>query len=87
MERGGEEHEAAIERIKNAAKANGKVAAMFCEFIRLGHKYPETQLLRPQPRPLQLDQFLDPRATEANRTFHQVRTANKPSLALTKASP
>lgn len=34
VERGGEEHEAAIERIKKAAQANGKIAAMFCELIR-----------------------------------------------------
>lgn len=30
--RGGEEHEAAIERIKKAAHANGKIAAIFCEY-------------------------------------------------------
>lgn len=33
MERGGEEHEAAIERVKKAAQANGKTAAMFCELL------------------------------------------------------
>lgn len=33
VERGGEEHEAAIERVKKAAQANGKTAAMFCELL------------------------------------------------------
>jgi len=31
--RGGEEHEAAIQRILKAAKAGGKTAAIFCESI------------------------------------------------------
>lgn len=31
VERGGEEHEAAIARIKKAAQENGKTAAMFCK--------------------------------------------------------
>lgn len=32
VERGGQEHEAAIERILKAAKGAGKIAAFFCEF-------------------------------------------------------
>lgn len=31
VERGSEEHEAAIQRIKKAAQANDKTAAIFCE--------------------------------------------------------
>lgn len=34
VERGGEEHEAAIQRIKKAAQANGKTAAIFCEWTQ-----------------------------------------------------
>lgn len=33
VERGGEEHEAAIQRILKAAKAEGKTAAIFCKFF------------------------------------------------------
>lgn len=33
VERGGEEHEAAIARILKAAKGAGKTAAFFCEFL------------------------------------------------------
>lgn len=32
VERGGEEHEAAIQRIRKAAQASGKTAALFCKW-------------------------------------------------------
>jgi hypothetical protein len=67
VQRGGEEHEAAIQRILKAAKSAGKKAAIFCmlrPILGLQNIYPDHRRYRRRGR-------AEPRSTGIRHGFHR----------------